>query len=237
METKEAPSRRELISLGVIVATFSWLRRREVARGVSSAYVGWRQNPLRMVAQLVTSVIIGQGVFWLVGYDQLGISMNPTHQMGRLKLVAEKLAAKVPDDPLWAWLLKLAEIMADFGKCPIEAAVYLQHGIVSDGVAAAVTQPWWSVIEGAEKLNGALMHPERVNTREQIALSIGCTIGSFFRYFLAAVVWLGGGAINRQLTNRIERGYQEIDPVIITLTGGVVAAIIGHGLKVGRETS
>ncbi|MCC7289205.1 hypothetical protein IT414_02325 [bacterium] len=163
--------------------------------------------------------------------------MNPTHQMGRLKQLAERLAEKVPDDPLWAWLLKALEIATDFGKCPIEGAVYLRHGIVSDAVAAGVTQPWWSVVEGAEKFNGALMHPERVNTREQIALSIGCTLGSLFRYLLAAIVWFGGGVINRQLTDRLERGYRELDPVIITGSGVVVAVIIGHGLRVGNQTN
>lgn len=174
-------------------------------RSVMQSVDGWRTNPIRMVAQLITSFIIGQGIFWHFGYDQLGIGMDPKKQFGAGIKIAEKVADKLPGTARAAWVIKFVEILCDLGKMPLEGRAFAKHGIVPDVVAAAVTQPTWSGIEAAEKTLGVIMHPERVNTPEQIKLSLGCIYGSVFRYVLGSIVIVVGGHINRLLTNPIEQ--------------------------------
>lgn len=176
-----------------------------VFANLKSGWRGWHENPIRMVAQLLVSFVIGQGIFWRFGYDQLGIAMNPKQEFGTGVKLAEQIDARLPSHPAVAWALKLVEIFADFGKMPLEGAAYARHGLVPDVVAAGVTQPLWSAIEGVEKTLGAVMHPERVDTPEQRRLSIGCIYGSLFRYLLASVVIMTGTYLNKFLTDPVER--------------------------------
>lgn len=43
----------------------------------------WHANPEGMASRVITSAIVGQGVFWLLGSDQIGLFMNPKLRMGR----------------------------------------------------------------------------------------------------------------------------------------------------------
>lgn len=166
---------------------------------------GWKTNPVRMIAQLIVSAVVGQVVFWKIGYDQLGVGMDPKKQFGLGVRIADDVARMLPDTAAVAWTVKALEITADFGKMPIEGAAYVRHGIVPDVVACAVTQPLWSAIEGVEKTVGVLLHPERVHTPEQVRLSLGCIYGSMVRYALGAAVIVGGRHLNRFLTDPLER--------------------------------
>lgn len=174
-------------------------------RSVRQSYQGWRENPFRMIAQLVTSTIVGQALFWRIGYDQLGIAMDPKREFGVGAKLADKVASQLPDTARTAWTIKTVEILADLGKMPIEGQAYARHGITPDVVACAVTQPLWSGIEAVEKTVGVLTHPERVNTPEQIRLSLACIYGSLVRYGLGFFVIATGKYLNRWLTNPIER--------------------------------
>lgn len=172
---------------------------------LKAGLAGWHENPIRMIAQLIVSFVVGQGVFWRFGYDQLGVAMNPKREFGAGVELADQIDKRLPQGPLTAWILKLIEILADFGKMPLEGTAYARHGLTPDVVAAAVTQPLWSAIEGVEKTVGAALHPERVNTPEQRRLSIGCIYGSLFRYVLALFVIMTGKYLNRFLTDPIEK--------------------------------
>ena len=165
----------------------------------------WRTNPRDMIARAVVSALIGQGIFWRFGYDQLGIGMDPKVQLGRGVQLADRVAEILPETATVAWSLKVIEIIADAGKMPLEGAALARHGLVPDVVAFLVPQPLWSLIETFEKLVGAVKHPERVNTPEQIRLSLGCIFGSMFRYMLAGLVIMFGTYLNRFMTNPIER--------------------------------
>lgn len=176
-----------------------------VISGLKQAVAGWRENPFRMVAQLVASTIVGQAVFWRIGYDQLGVAMDPKREFGVGGRIADTVARRLPQTPAVAWTLKFLEITTDLGKMPIEGVAYARHGIVPDVVACVVTQPLWSGIEAIEKTLGTVTHPERVNTPEQIRLSLACIYGSLFRYGLGVGVIVFGAHLNRWLTNPIER--------------------------------
>lgn len=165
----------------------------------------WREHPMRMVARAIVSLLVGQGIFWKFGYDQLGIGMDPKVQLGTGVKLADRAANWLPETARVAWTLKAIEIVADAGKMPLEGKAFARHGIVPDVVAFLVTQPLWSLIEALEKLVGAVRHPERVTTPEQIRLSIACIFGNCFRYVLAGFVIVTGGLLNRWLTDPIER--------------------------------
>lgn len=158
-----------------------------------------------MIARAIVSALIGQGIFWRFGYDQLGIAMNPKRQFGVGIKVADVAARRLPSNAPMAWSLKVIEIIADAGKMPLEGKAIAKHGIVPDVVAFLIPQPWWSFFETSEKLIGVMVHPERVNTPEQIRLSIGCIFGSCFRYLLAGIVITRGASLNRYLTLPIEK--------------------------------
>lgn len=174
-------------------------------KSLRQGFMGWRENPFRMIAQLVTSAIVGQALFWRVGYDQLGIAMDPKREFGAGIKIADKVANRLPNTVQTAWTIKAVEILADLGKMPIEGQAYVRHGITPDVVACVITQPLWSGIEAAEKTVGVITHPERVNTPEQIRLSIACIYGSVVRYGLGFLVIMAGKQLNRWLTDPLER--------------------------------
>jgi hypothetical protein len=180
-----------LATLAGLLVVVGWF----VIQGLSVAILGWQSDPVAMVAKVIFSLIFGQGVFWLLGYDQLGIFMSPFKQLGFGQTVANWVYDRIPATRNTAWAVKGLEILADFGKVPFEGAVYIRYGFVSDGLAALVTQPLWSTIETAEKLTGAIVYPERVFDPDQIRLSLGCIYGSLFRYGMALVMWFGGSAL------------------------------------------
>lgn len=176
-----------------------------LVRSLTQSVAGWRQNPFRMLAQLIVSTIVGQALFWRVGYDQLGIGMDPKREFGVGSKLADKVASRLPNNATTAWVLKVIEILTDLGKMPIEGKAYARHGITPDVVACAVTQPAWSAIEAVEKTRGAIVYPERVNTPEQIRLSLACIYGSLVRYALGFLVIATGKYLNRWLTDPIEK--------------------------------
>lgn len=133
--------------------------------------------------------------------------MSPVKQLGLGQTVARKVYEVIPHNAVSAWGIKIAEILTDAGKMPIEGVLYLKHGFVPDGVAAIVTQPLWSSIETAEKVAGVALKPEKVNTEDQILLSLGCIYGSLFRYFLVGIYLLIGSWLYRMVG---EKGIEKV---------------------------
>jgi hypothetical protein len=164
-----------------------------------------KERPAHFVSRVLVSFIVGQGVFWRVGYDQIGLFMDPKFEIGLGIRIANWIYEKLPPSPWMPWAVKSIEILADFGKVPIEGTVYRRHRVVPDGVAALVGQPLWSIIETVEKVAGAVLHPERVVQPESIKVALGCIYGSLFRYACAAMIWFAGEKINRVLVDPIER--------------------------------
>lgn len=195
---------KRLLALPPIYAAFGYSTRTSILSGLQRAYCGWKDNPYRMASQLITSFVIGQGIFWRWGYDQLGIAMDTKKQFGLGQKVALKTNEMLPGTPAVSWAIKATEIACDAGKMPIEGNAYQRHGIVSDVVAAGVTQPLWSYIETCEKLFGIFVNPNKVHTRDQRLVSLGCIYGSLFRFGLGLAVIRFGARINRILTNPIE---------------------------------
>lgn len=151
-----------------------------------------------MFRKLVTSFVVGQGVFWTLGYDQLGLFMNPKKQFGLGQRIAKSIAKRLPSNQKMIWFVKLLEIGTDFGKMPLEGAVYKKYGICPDVVACATTQPFWSLAEGLEKTLGVVLHPERVNNKKQLEVSLACIYGSLFRYGQSAALLYAGSRMERR---------------------------------------
>lgn len=151
-----------------------------------------------MFRKLITSFAVGQGLFWTFGYDQLGLFMNPKKQFGLGQKLARSVAKYLPATPRVTWLVKLVEIATDFGKMPLEGEVYKRYGICPDVVACAATQPLWSLAEGIEKSLGVVLHPERVNTKQQLEVSLACIYGSIFRYGQAAALLYVGDWLDKR---------------------------------------
>jgi len=163
-----------------------------VRMGVQKAIDGWKENKARMVAKIIMSLIFGQFLFWFLGYDQIGFFMKHIWQVGLGQNIGDWVASQVPNTPTVGWYFKVGEIIADFGKVPIEGLTYLRFGYVPDVIAGTVTQPLWSVIETAEKITGAVTNWRLVGTTEQIKVSVGCIYGSAFRYVICGGFWLIG---------------------------------------------
>jgi len=168
----------------VLVASF-W-----IFQGVKKAYYGWREDWVKMVAAILTSFVIGQAVFWLIGYDQLGIAMRPFFETGIGQAIGEKVTDRLPINETTAWTVKFLEVGTDAGRIWTEGETYLKYGICPDGLAAVVTQPLWSTIEVAEKVRGVAVNQEAMGTRDQIQLSISCIYGNLFRYLQVVIIWL-----------------------------------------------
>ncbi|MFA5197207.1 MAG: hypothetical protein WC437_02170 [Patescibacteria group bacterium] len=203
------------LSVAMLVnVLFFMLVSKIIIQSLKMARRGWKANPNEMLTKIIFSGIVGQGVFWLIGYDQLGTFMNPKVRMGFGRNVAEEAYKRIPHTPTMAWIIKITEILADAGKIPIEGAVYRKHGFTPDAVAALVTQPLWSTIETTEKFTGAVMHPERVSEPDQVKNSIGCIYGSFFRYLQAGVLLFTGIWIYRIIGKPMETGLGKMITVI-----------------------
>jgi hypothetical protein len=162
---------------------------------------------MRRLPKTLFSFIVGQGVFWKLGYDQIGLFMKPKVQLGKGQQIADYIARRLPPDEKVAWTLKVVEVLTDLGKAPLEGALYKKHGYAPDAVATLATQPLWSVLEAIEKATGAALHPERVNTPEQIRVSIGCIYGSLFRYAQVAALWAIGPQLYKAIGQPLESGF------------------------------
>jgi hypothetical protein len=176
-----------------------------IVSNVKLAAKGWRENPVRMVAQIIVSSAVGQGIFWRIGYDQLGVAMDPKKQFGVGEAIAEWAYPHLPHTATMAWTLKGLEVMTDFARGPAEGALYGDVGITPDGLANLFTQPLWSTMESVEKLIGAVVKPERVVAPEGVKLSIACIYGSIFRLALTVALFLVRKQLNRYGTRNIER--------------------------------
>jgi hypothetical protein len=158
---------------------------------LKSARRGWRDDPAEMAVKALLALVIGQ-TFWRLGYDQLGLFMNPRRQIGPGQALAAAVYRRLPPSPRTAWVIKALEITCDLSKLPIEGRLYRRRGFVCDVVATLVTQPLWSGVEAAEKLLGVIIHPERVATPEQVRVSLGCIYGTAVRYTADLLIWRYG---------------------------------------------
>ncbi len=111
--------------------------------------------------------------------------MSPVKQLGLGQTVARKVYEVIPHNAVSAWGIKIAEILTDAGKMPIEGVLYLKHGFVPDGVAAIVTQPLWSSIETAEKVAGVALKPERSIPRIRY-----CSLWDVYTAACSGTFWL-----------------------------------------------
>lgn len=177
-----------LAVLLLLVGRFVW-------KGLAAAIAGWTADPIHMFVAIAFSLVVGQGIFWIFGFDQFGWHLAPFKQLGLGVTVAEWIAARIPHTPTVIWTVKALEVLTDFGKVPIEGMLYIRFGFVPDGLAALVTQPLWSTIETAEKISGAIARPDIVVTSDQLRLSLGCIYGSLFRYAQSAVLWFFGATL------------------------------------------
>lgn len=179
-----------------------------IVSSLKHAANGWRTNPARMVAQIIVSGIVGQGIFWHFGYDQLGVAMDPKKQFGLGEVVAMKVYPHLPHTPAMAWSIKGVEIVTDFIRGPVEGALYMRSGITPDAVANVFTQPLWSTLEAAEKTVGAIVRPERVTTPEGVQLSLACIYGNIFRLLLTGLLFLLRKPLDRYGTQNVERALR-----------------------------
>jgi hypothetical protein len=188
--------------------------RSNIRQGIT----GWKTDWPRMVAQLVVSALLGQGLFWRLGYDQFSIGgkANRVMQIGFGQRVAEWFYLRLPHTRRAIYTTKAVEIAFDLGKCPLEGATYTRLGITPDVVACAVTQPAWSVIEAAEKLASLLLNLEsyRQVDEEEFKASIACIYGSLFRYGQALAILAFGRQIDHYLTRPLARFTRRTGPVV-----------------------
>jgi hypothetical protein len=166
-----------------------------VTDSVKKAAQGWQNNPGEMVKDIAVSFIAGQGIYWVLGYDQFGFFMNPVKQVGRGDAIAGKVAARLPKTAVVAWVAKATEILSDALRIKLEGEAYRRHGVTPDFVATAVSSPLWQMLEVSEKTMGAILHPERVTTPEGVKLSLACIYGNLFRYTLDAAYSYQGDKI------------------------------------------
>lgn len=189
------PSPRGIITLTGVTAAAVTVYRRQIVPNAELSVERWREDPARQLGKVALSAAAGQGVFWSIGYDQLGMLMDTKVQLGFGRRVADAVYTRLPQSPATPWVVKAMEIAMDASKIPVEGALCHRHGVVPDGVAALVSQPLWSVLETAEKLAGALAHPERVTQPEAVKVSIGCIYGTSVRHVASILILLAGNSI------------------------------------------
>lgn len=163
-----------------------------------------------MVSRVAASFIIGQGVSWIFGYDQLGLSMEPKKEFGYGRRVSRWAQDNLEPEIEAVISLKLIEVTTELLKARLEAQCYARHGIVPDAVACAFSQPLWSYMEAGEKAVSALARPYRTVEQDAVGLCIACTYGSLFRCGQAIVVLVIGDQINRVLSKPIEAGLRKL---------------------------
>jgi hypothetical protein len=172
---------------------------------IKQAWIGWHEDWVKMVSAILTSIIIGQAFFWILGYDQIGLGWDTKKEYGLGQVIGEKVINKMPIDEATGWMVKYAEVVLDAVRMGTEGATYLRFGFVPDAVACVVTQPLWSGIEVTEKVVSTARQPEMIGTREQILLSIKCIYGSLFRIVWVGVIWLISGLIISYIQSPIEQ--------------------------------
>jgi hypothetical protein len=174
---------------------------------VAGAAAGWRDDPARTWARLAVSFILGQGIFWRWGYDQVSIGRARAFEVGPGEDVAEWLWERMPHTVRALFVTKVVEIMADLGKCWTEGATYHRLGITPDVVACTVTQPLWSTIEAIEKAGSMTyrLSDYRRYDEEEHKVALACIYGSCFRYVHAAAMLLAGPLITRYGTEPLTR--------------------------------
>lgn len=171
------------------------LFRHSIKRSLGLSAERWREDPAKQVERAILSAMVGQGLSWGPGYDQLGVLMNTKVEFGLGQKLAKAIYAELPESPRVAWAIKIVEILADASRIPVEAKLYRDYGVTPDVVADLVTQPLWTVIEVAEKAAGAIAYPERVVQSEAVKVSIGCIYGSAFRHLTGGLVFVIGKAV------------------------------------------
>jgi len=189
---------KSLRDTGVLVGaalTGAILFRRSIKQSLVLSAERWRDDPAKQVERAILSAIVGQGLSWGPGYDQLGVLMNTKVEFGLGQKVARAIFSELPESARVAWTVKIIEILMDASRIPVEAKLYRDYGVTPDIVADVVTQPLWTVIEVAEKAAGAIAHPERVVQPEAVKVSIGCIYGSAFRHLTGGLVFLIGKAV------------------------------------------
>lgn len=200
----------EVSALAAAAAASVVLCRKPIGRSLRQARIAWREDPVKMGSKIVVGFAVGQGVFWLIGYDQLGLFMDTKKQFGIGAEIAEAVARRLPEGTAVYVTVKALEIITDALRIPIEGAVYRRYQFAPDIVATIVTQPLWTTLEVAEKTAGVFLHPERVTDPKQLLVSIACIYGNLFRYVLAAVIWKKGDAIYRIIGGPLEGGVKRL---------------------------
>ena len=66
----------------VVLLILIFLFMGSILEGFAYAVNGWTHNPLVMVSKIAFSFLFGQAIFWIFGYDQIGIFMNPKKELG-----------------------------------------------------------------------------------------------------------------------------------------------------------
>lgn len=180
-------------------------------RCVMSALDGWQHEPAEMAVKLELSAVCGQGVFWLLGYDQLGFFMKPRWEFGTGRWVARRVRRHLPAGAAVAWTVKAVELSTDALRAFTEAKVYERHRMTPDVMTAFLTPGLWTLgYEVPEKLLGVLLHPERVNRPDQVELSLACIYGSLFRYAQALALYYAGDALYAKLGQPQVNGLQRL---------------------------
>lgn len=202
---------------------------RRIRSDLEQAARGWHNDWPRMAAQLIVSAILGQGIFWKIGYDQLSVGgkTNRVMQVGLGQKIGRAAYRRLPHTRRVLYAVKAAEVLTDLGKCYTEGMTYDRYGLAPDAVAVAVTQPAWSLIEAVEKLGSLALTFDRYREvdEEEFVVAISCIYGSFFRYGQAAVILALGDYIDEYLTVPIERAIRR-HPVLIPSAALAAAAAI-----------
>jgi hypothetical protein len=181
-----------------------------ITTNVRLAISGWKNEPEEMIAKAIVSFALGQGLYWKLGSDQLGISMDPKVTMGKGLSIGKVVYSRLPHTSEVAWGIKVIEIITDAARGPIEALVYERHGLTPDGVCTLITPPLWPYIEALEKTHGAIKYPERVTLDAQVAQSLANIYGNLFRYGHTGVLLIAGDHVNKRLTPLVTRALQAL---------------------------
>jgi len=202
----------EALILGGVMGVMGLIARKRIRRELRQAKQGWKENPARMASQIVVSFVVGgQAVWWIIGSDQLGFFMDPKWRFGIGPAVGQLVYTWLPHTAQIAWGIKALEITTDALRVLTDGAVYRRHGISTDVVVTAVTPTLWIwVYEVSEKLVGVFLYSGRVEDPAQVIQSLANIYGNLVRFGIAIPQLLYGEAINRVATDRLERGIKYV---------------------------
>jgi hypothetical protein len=186
-----APSKNRKIAASAAVLAAWPLIHKPATRNLRLGLRRWREQPAATTTDAGFS-LIGQAMFWTVGQDFIGVGMMPKWLPGLGHKLAPSIQRRLPQTATIAWAVKVVEIASDATKIPIEGKMFAEEGFVPDGWAYLITQPLWSWIEAVEKIVGVILHPERVNTSEQVSDSISSIYGTWTRNGLSLLLMQGG---------------------------------------------